>query len=51
MFLWVTLAVNSLLAGLTDGDSIEDLQQRLDALPPDLENLFDKILDSIKGSP
>ena len=48
VFLWVTLVISSLLAGLTNGDRITDLQERLDALPPDLEDLFEKIFDSIE---
>jgi hypothetical protein len=44
VFLWVALVVRSLLSGLSNGDRVLDLQQRLDDLPDDLENLFDKIL-------
>lgn len=47
VFLWVTLVVGSLLAGITNGDRISDLERRLAALPSDLEELFSKILDSI----
>jgi hypothetical protein len=47
VFLWVTLVVASLLSGITNGDRIVDLQQRLLALPSDLEQLFSKILSSI----
>ena len=47
VFLWVHLVVRSLLSGLGNGDRISDLQKRLDLLPPDLENLYQKILDSI----
>lgn len=36
--------VNSLLEGLRDGDTVEELQARLQALPTDLEELFRKIL-------
>lgn len=44
VFLWVHIVVNSLLEGLRDGDTIEELQGRLHALPSDLEELFRKIL-------
>ncbi len=47
MFLWVHLAVVSLISGMCYCDRIEDLQQRLDYLPPDLANLYEKILDSL----
>ena len=47
VFLWVHLVVKSLLDGLSNGDRVSDLQQRLEMLPPDLENLYRKILDSL----
>ncbi|KUJ13754.1 uncharacterized protein LY89DRAFT_752926 [Mollisia scopiformis] len=47
VFLWVHLVVHSLLSGMNYGDRISDLQRRLDLLPPDLENLYDKILQSL----
>jgi hypothetical protein len=40
--------VTSLLEGLRDGDSIQNLQERLLKLPSDLERLFSKILDQLK---
>jgi hypothetical protein len=40
VFLWVRLAVKSLLDGLRDGDTVEDLQARLLLIPPDLDRLF-----------
>ena len=46
-FLWVHLVVASLLSGLTFGDRVSDLQRRLDYLPPDLENLYKKMLKSL----
>jgi hypothetical protein len=48
VFLWVSLVVHSLMEGITSGDRISDLQDRLDALPTDLEDLFTKILDTIE---
>ncbi|KAF2095990.1 hypothetical protein NA57DRAFT_59051 [Rhizodiscina lignyota] len=47
VFLWVTLVVTSLLRGMGHGDRISDLQTRLDALPPELEQLYDKMLYSL----
>ena len=47
VFLWVSLVVHSLLAGLVNGDRVSDLQRRLDFLPPDLENLYEKMLNSL----
>ena len=47
VFLWVRLVVSSLLAGVGHGDRIVDLQNRLDLLPPELEQLYDKMLDSV----
>ena len=47
VFLWVNLVVHSLLAGLVNGDRISDLQRRLNFLPPDLENLYEKMLNSL----
>ncbi|KAL9110918.1 MAG: hypothetical protein Q9227_004533 [Pyrenula ochraceoflavens] len=44
VFLWVNLVVASLLAGINFGDRVQDLQRRLDHLPPDLEHLYDKML-------
>jgi hypothetical protein len=47
VFLWVDLVVASLLAGMRLGDRIQDFQRRLDELPPDLEDLYEKILQSL----
>jgi hypothetical protein len=47
VFLWVYIVVGSLLVGLSHGDSLEDLQARLDALPSDLEQLFLKIMNRL----
>jgi hypothetical protein len=40
VFLWVFLAVRSLLSGLTHADSIATLQKRLCRFPPTLEGYF-----------
>ncbi|KAF1953597.1 hypothetical protein CC80DRAFT_507092 [Byssothecium circinans] len=47
VFLWVTLVMASLLDGIRDGDDLEDLWRRTDALPRDLEELFQRILSDI----
>ena len=44
VFLWVILVVLSLEEGLRDGDRLSDLRRKLDALPPELDDLFRKIL-------
>lgn len=47
VFLWVVLVVSSLLDGLRDGDTMNDLFDRLGQLPTQLEDLFRKILDQL----
>lgn len=44
VFLWVVLACRSLIQGFAAYDSPEELQQRLDELPPELNDLFKHIL-------
>ena len=44
VFLWVRLALESLLSGLGNEDNIGDLQSRLRMLPRDLEKLYHHIL-------
>lgn len=48
VFLWVDLAVASLLSGLSNCDRMVDLQKRLDAIPQALEDFYDKMFDSIE---
>lgn len=48
VFLWVELAVRSLLKGLANSDSIADLQRRLRDLPPELDDLYSLMLRSIQ---
>ncbi|KAI9679714.1 MAG: hypothetical protein M1822_007320 [Bathelium mastoideum] len=50
VFLWITLVVKSLLDGLTNHDTIFDLQQRLLELPPELDSLYDTMLKGISPS-
>ncbi|KAI8678925.1 NACHT domain-containing protein [Fusarium keratoplasticum] len=40
VFLWVYLVVRSLLEGLNNGDSIDELRERILELPTDLEDLY-----------
>ncbi|KAH6888463.1 hypothetical protein B0T10DRAFT_548925 [Thelonectria olida] len=47
VFLWVQLVVSSLLTGIRFGDRVIDLKRRLDLLPPDLEQLYERMLDSL----
>ncbi|KAI1808917.1 hypothetical protein F4811DRAFT_499441 [Daldinia bambusicola] len=47
VFLWVYLVVKSMIRGLINADSMRDLHRRLDDLPQQLEDFFDRILASI----
>lgn len=47
VFLWVRIVVDSLITGLSNHDKTVDLERRLDALPPEIDNLYGKILDDI----
>jgi hypothetical protein len=47
VFLWVFLAVRSLLEGLTNADRVVDLQNRLREIPTDLETYFERILSTV----
>jgi hypothetical protein len=38
VFLWVKLVVEEIIIGLEDGDTDQELQERLDSLPPELED-------------
>jgi hypothetical protein len=48
VFLWVYLVTQSLLEGLSSSDKISDLQARLNALPSDMQALFNKLLDRLQ---
>ncbi|KAE9375099.1 hypothetical protein N431DRAFT_369261, partial [Stipitochalara longipes BDJ] len=48
VWLWVALVTKSLLNGFTYGDSLKDLERRLQHLPVDLEEFFQHILDSVE---
>ena len=47
VFLCLYLVVDSLLEGLDNADRVSDLQRRLELIPSDLEELFDKMLNSL----
>ncbi|KAI9647790.1 hypothetical protein NHQ30_004178 [Ciborinia camelliae] len=47
VFLWAFLVTRSLRDGLVNGDTISELQQRLNSLPSDLENLFKHMLEKV----
>jgi len=49
VYLWVSLVVDSLLKGMTNRDRILDLERRLEEIPGDLEELYQKILNSIES--
>lgn len=48
VFLWVILVVRSLQQGLANRDQLSDLETRLRQLPPELEDLFQLMLSSIR---
>jgi len=48
VFLWVDLAVRSLLSGLSNHDRMSDLQRRINDIPPDLETFYEKMFESIE---
>lgn len=47
VFRWVFLVLHSLLEGLSEGEQLTGLQERLNSLPGDLEELFRKVLDNL----
>ncbi len=47
VFLWVDLVVKSMLKGLSNRDNIQTLRRRVDAVPPDLEDLHGHMLSLI----
>lgn len=48
VFPWVFLVVHSLRRGLTNADTVPELQDRLRILPTDLEEYFQHMLDSVE---
>lgn len=49
VFLWVSVVVNTLCEGLTEGDKLSDLQDELQRLPSDLSELYSSIWLGVKG--
>lgn len=47
VFLWVVLVVNSLLEGLSNGDSLNMLKKRVNDMPQELGSFFRHILSSV----
>ncbi|CAN9171605.1 unnamed protein product [Alternaria alternata] len=47
VFLWVVLACRALIEGLEAYDDEEELRRRVDELPPELESLFQHILNGL----
>ena len=47
VFLWVELAVKDQIEGLKNGDSLEQLQDRLRLLPTEIEDLYVNMLDRV----
>lgn len=47
VFLWVKIVVKLLVDGLEDGDDMEDLQRKLLLLPPDLKDLYRRMIGKI----
>ena len=47
VFLWAFLVTRSLREGMTNDDTIEGLELRLQSLPSDLEILFKRMLDGV----
>ncbi|KAF7889189.1 hypothetical protein EAF00_009489 [Botryotinia globosa] len=48
VFLWVVLAVREILKGLTHHDTISELEARLEDIPPGLDEVFDRMLNTIE---
>lgn len=48
VFLWVFLAVESLLRGLRNDDRISELRRRLERTPKRLHDMFKRMLDSVE---
>jgi energy-coupling factor transporter ATP-binding protein EcfA2 len=47
VFLWVSLALRTLEQGLLAEDRVTDLEKKISSLPPELDDLFEFIFDSI----
>lgn len=47
VFLWIRLVVKELLAGLRDGDGLNELQVKLQSIPRELDGYFKRLVHSI----
>ena len=47
VFLWVELVVKDLIKGLKEDDTLEQLQERLELMPSDIEDLYAHMLSKI----
>ncbi|KAK2770568.1 hypothetical protein CKAH01_14691 [Colletotrichum kahawae] len=50
VFLWVKVTLRSLKWGLLSGESVKKLEERIGALPNELEALYQSIFDSMRNS-
>lgn len=50
VFIWVVLSVKSLLRGLENRDRLDELQTRLEELPPDLADLYSHMMMQMSPS-
>ncbi|EEU34855.1 uncharacterized protein NECHADRAFT_55084 [Fusarium vanettenii 77-13-4] len=49
VFLWVALACKSLLRGFDEFDSVDELRERVKALPPELKDMFAHMLSTVEN--
>ncbi len=48
VFLWVRLVVDEIIEGLTDGETLEELQQLLSEIPEELEDLYSRAIRRVR---
>ena len=48
VFLWVRLVVDEIIEGLTDGKTLEELQQLLSEIPEELEDLYVRTIHRVR---
>ena len=48
VFLWVRLVVDEIIEGLTDGRTLEELQQLLSEIPEELEDLYIRVIRRVR---
>jgi hypothetical protein len=47
VFLWIRLVIKELIATLRDGADLKTLKNVIDTIPPDLDQYFDRIFESV----